>query len=847
MKSPLVLAALLLAPSIPAAPVYWFGAVGGSTEGGAGTWDTANNHFSISQGGPADTPWSNTANPGDPVFEGTPGTVTLSTITLNGTLTDNAGYTFLSSTMTLGASSALNVTGANTLTVSNLYAGGPLTKNGSGTLLLTGPTAQSYGNNTVLNGGTIALGAGNGATFGANGPGNHLVINADGVTIAQRANTSRSPQAAVDQLGDVTFDMGVQTANVDFTLAQGYWKVSGNRKITTTVGSGTGVFIIGNGTGGTTVNRMTEYSGPASLTKDGSGTLTISCENDITGGLTISSGTLRVPGTTLYPFGSGTLTLGGGSLATTTDRGTTPITNAVSVTQDSTITTSSTAATVGFVFSGGFTGTSGSTLTFTGNTTVGQAFNPRFAAGFAYAGKLAVNNNGGPTTLNLFNTAGNEQSFINVISGTGSLKRSATTAGNGGITYLIAPNTYSGGTTLNDGGIGLGINSTPGPNEGGPPLNDGPIGTGTLTVAPGVGSLPLLFSAISGCELGNAINLANTAAPLTLSNAGTMTLYGLITGSGSLTKIGAGQLRLSPHGGNNTYSGGTTISGGEIAFDANSAAGTGPITNGNGAALSALSNSHTLANDLFFSGTTTTLTGGHDLTVTGSVDLGGNNVTLTVDNSGLTTLSGQLSDGGLTKAGTSTLVLSGTSSYAGGTTVTAGTLQIQKDGGLGGGNVTIASGATLRMTGGSANTYINSAATLTLNGASPLVKLDFAGTPNTIGALYFGAVQQPNGTWGPVGSGASHESAFFTGTGMLQVGAATATPVSSFSIAPGPGSSLTLSYAGGSGSRFVLLRTNNLAAPLSLWTRLQTNASSPGTFPIIPGADPQEFYRVKSE
>ena len=73
------------------------------------------------------------------------------------------------------------------------------------------------------------------------------------------------------------------------------------------------------------------------------------------------------------------------------------------------------------------------------------------------------------------------------------------------------------------------------------------------------------------------------------------------------------------------------------------------------------------------------------------------------------------------------------------------------------------------------------------------------------------------------------------------------TPVTSFSIATGLGGDLTLSYAGGSGSHFVLLQTNNVAAPLSDWTRVKTNTSSPGTFAITPGSDPQQFYRIKSE
>ncbi len=75
----------------------------------------------------------------------------------------------------------------------------------------------------------------------------------------------------------------------------------------------------------------------------------------------------------------------------------------------------------------------------------------------------------------------------------------------------------------------------------------------------------------------------------------------------------------------------------------------------------------------------------------------------------------------------------------------------------------------------------------------------------------------------------------------------TPTPVTSFGIASGPGSDLTLSYSGGTGSQFVLLQTNNVTAPLVNWLRVKTNTSSPGSFVITPGSDPQQFYRIKSE
>src|SRR5204863_916585 len=102
----------------------------------------------------------------------------------------------------------------------------------------------------------------------------------------------------------------------------------------------------------------------------------------------------------------------GGSVATTADRASTsPILNPVNITADSSITTSSGAASVGFPFGGSFSGTSGKTVTLTGNTTAGQAFNPRLTSAFTYIGKIAIVNNGGATTLELFNSDGNDQIF----------------------------------------------------------------------------------------------------------------------------------------------------------------------------------------------------------------------------------------------------------------------------------------------------------------------------------------------------------------------------------------------------------------------------------------------------
>jgi hypothetical protein len=56
----------------------------------------------------------------------------------------------------------------------------------------------------------------------------------------------------------------------------------------------------------------------------------------------------------------------------------------------------------------------------------------------------------------------------------------------------------------------------------------------------------------------------------------------------------------------------------------------------------------------------------------------------------------------------------------------------------------------------------------------------------------------------------------------------------------------TLTYGGGSGGKFVLLKSSAANAPLSGWTRVATNTVTPSTFIITTGSA-QEFYSIKSE
>jgi autotransporter-associated beta strand protein len=226
---------------------------------------------------------------------------------------------------------------------------------------------------------------------------------------------------------------------------------------------------------------------------------------------------------------------------------------------------------------------------------------------------------------------------------------------------------------------------------------------------------------------------------------------------------------------------------------------------------------------------------------------------LTIVQNTTTTFNGAISQSGgsltLHATSTGTLTLAGTTAntYPGPTTVNGGTLELNMTGGvaaMGSTSVTVANGGFLKL---DYNTAIPTTATLNLAAlpANNTVNLAFSGT-QTITALNFGATSMAKGTWGRIGSGALHENAAFasTGNGLLLVTSGGPTPTAT-SVSTISGT--TLSYNLGGGSYFVLLGTNNVAAPLSLWTRLATNGSTPGSFTIpAVGSQPQMFYRVVS-
>jgi autotransporter-associated beta strand protein len=186
----------------------------------------------------------------------------------------------------------------------------------------------------------------------------------------------------------------------------------------------------------------------------------------------------------------------------------------------------------------------------------------------------------------------------------------------------------------------------------------------------------------------------------------TTTYSGVLSGPGSLTKVGTGgMLTLA---GPNTYSGGTTVTAGTLQLGNAQGLGTGGLTMSAPGVLDLNGYSATAASLSGASGTITDSSAGPGPT------------TFTVQQNVNTTYSGVLADGpnaslAFVKAGNGRLTLSASNGYSGGTTVSGGTLQLGNPNALGSGGLTANAGV------------------LDLNGLAPSNPLPFlAGAAGTI-------------------------------------------------------------------------------------------------------------------
>ncbi|MFC7411318.1 DUF4347 domain-containing protein [Hydrogenophaga atypica] len=462
-----------------------------------------------------------------------------------------------------------------------------------------------------------------------------------------------------------------------------------------------GLLSVSNATGDTLALNA-NLSGAGSLSKSGAGTLSLSGANTYTGTTTVTGGMLTI-GSDNH-LGAGAVTLSGGTLNLQSSTGSRTVDNAVSLgASGGTVRVTSDAFTLSGVIGGtgalAKTGTGDLTLsaanTYSGGTTLSSG--KLLIASGSSVGTGAVTFEGGTLVATTSVTLNNAMvlgagggtlqgdfgiSLNGAISGSGSFVK----LGTGAITYAGAVTT-TGAVDVQGGALQV-LGVTGSANA---------FGTGTITLAAGT------TFAVAGSDVtySNHIVLAGNASVLSGNIAGTRTVSGTITETGgpqALT-VGGGVSTDTRFifSGNNSYSGGTTVTnnGGVVIAGSNTAFGSGNITlNANGKI--GVANGISLANAI-------TLTGA------------GAEVFADTGNSG--TFGGVISGAQpLSKTGAGTVTLSGASTYSGSTTVTAGTLSVT--GSLANtSTLSVASGATLTGSG-SVGTVATSGAVTVLSGGT---------------------------------------------------------------------------------------------------------------------------------
>jgi len=266
-------------------------------------------------------------------------------------------------------------------------------------------------------------------------------------------------------------------------------------------------------------------------------------------------------------------------------------------------------------------------------------------------------------------------------------------SGSGSLT-LSAPNSFSGGVTVNSGTLVAGNASALGSTTGALSINGGVLNLGGYSIT--VGAL----SGSSGTTITTG-TAAGTATLTTSIGSGASIYAGVIADNGSglvaLVKNGAGTLTLS---GSNSYSGGTVINAGVLAVSSSTAlpgwSTAGRLTVNGGAVLS-------VGNAFSDGDITTLLTTGSNIRAGAAIGFDTSAGDRTFAASLADTAQGSL---GMVKTGGNSLTLSASNSFTGGLTLTSGSLAVSGAGTLGAtsGSLTITGavldlGATSQMVG----------------------------------------------------------------------------------------------------------------------------------------------------
>lgn len=693
-------------------------------------------------------------------------------------------------TLDVGTGATLNLAGQ----ALSVAAGSGYIKTGNGTLISS--NGNAYVGGFTINAGTMAVG---GINAMGGGTGNTLTIN--GGTIRSNAATAR----------DLTnkYPGGI-TIGGNFTLGD----TTNNGALTFTnamaLGAATRTIAVNSGV---TFGGAISGSAGVGLTKEGTGTLTLSGSNTFTGPIQHNAGILNIGGTAYGALGGNTPGTNGPSSVTIASGTTLNFqqagTGATSANYYPPVTTNggsinttggSAANTLALTLHGGLTLTASSSILFNGNSTV---VIPAAATVDIGSNTLTIQADG--------SLAGN--SIAAAISGSG-----GALVKNGGNTLTLAgANTYDGTTTLNQGTLALNYAT-----QDNSKLSDTAVLTlagGTLTLAGASGSHVEVVASTS-LKQGTVTTVARTGGNTAVLQMGSIANNGFINFGapgiatlnntnnslgilGTWATVGGNSWAVNttnlPNGpvGEATYtdltrldSGTKTIAGGpghtriiegtglvgDITMAASGTTSTDTLVNsattpgnldigtGNTLATTAIlqgTGAGTLTVGLPATpGTLTALTAGGDLAVVA-------NAAITVNS----TISDNTSASTLTKYGTNTLTLSGNNDYTGATSVNFGTLAITGNTALGS-----TAGATT-VNGGNGTTGVSlslssAAADLTIN-----ENLNFAGNPggraNLVNNSAFnhtlaGAIDVSSDTnlvqWTSTGTGSITISGDITGT-----------------------------------------------------------------------------------
>jgi autotransporter-associated beta strand protein len=320
--------------------------------------------------------------------------------------------------------------------------------------------------------------------------------------------------------------------------------------------------------------------------------------------------------------------------------------------------------------------------------------------------------------LVLGNFSGNVLTINSAIDDNGAGVVTLTKSG-GGAVVLMSAGFYTGGTFVGAGTLTC---------EAAGAISSGPLTVSGGTLAMGANNQQVAEVTLTAGAITGAGTLASTVGFALDGSTATSCTAVLAGASVGLVKSGPGTATLSAA---NSYGGATVVNAGTLAYGVANAIGAGTVTV-NGGVLAMGTNSDEVGQVTLTAGA---ITGSGTLTSTSGFALNGGGATFCT-----AILAG--SGVGLVKSGAGTATLAAANTYSGNTDVEQGTLVLNK--------ASLDDNSIISITSGA------------------FISLAYTGT-DTVKQLFIGGSQAQSGTHGSLTSSATHKSATFTGSGILNV------------------------------------------------------------------------------